>query len=187
MGKVISFVCGLAAVTLGLVGNAAAAEAESVQFTDYVSELRFGIAENDPGLFGSTKEGGININAEALFHSPELFRYILSPRPHLGTHINTGGDTSQLYFGLTWGLDIGPIFIEGSFGGTLHDGETGIEPDRNRKELGCPFNFRESASIGYRFMEHHSLSILVDHISNASLCNQNEGLETLGVRYGYKF
>ena len=63
----------------------------------------------------------------------------------------------------------------------------GLDPDRDSKELGCPLNFRESASIGYRFMEHHSLSIMVDHMSNASLCSENEGMETFGLRYGYTF
>jgi lipid A 3-O-deacylase len=158
MGKVISFVCGLAAVTLGLATGAHAGA--SIDYTDYVSELRFGILDHDPGLFGGDKESGVDINFEALFHSPEVFKYILSPQPHLGASINTVGDTSKLYFGLTWG---------------------------NHKELGCTFNFREAASIGYRFTEQHSLSIMVDHISNASLCSENEGMETFGLRYGYKF
>ena len=26
-----------------------------------------------------------------------------------------------------------------------------------------------------------------DHISNAKLCSTNEGLETFGIRYGYRF
>ncbi len=185
MGKAISFICGLAAVTLGLAGSAAAADSDD--FTDYVSELRFGILDHDPDMFGGDKESGVDINFEALFHSPEVFKYILSPRPHLGASINTVGDTSKAYFGLTWGLDIGQVFLEGSLGGTVHNGETDIDPDRESKELGCTFNFRESASIGYRFLEHHSLSIMVDHISNASLCSENEGMETLGLRYGYKF
>jgi lipid A 3-O-deacylase len=185
MGKVISFVCGLAAVTLGLATGAHAGA--SIDYTDYVSELRFGILDHDPGLFGGDKESGVDINFEALFHSPEVFKYILSPQPHLGASINTVGDTSKLYFGLTWGLDIGPVFVEGSLGGTVHDGETKRDPHNNHKELGCTFNFREAASIGYRFTEQHSLSIMVDHISNASLCSENEGMETFGLRYGYKF
>jgi lipid A 3-O-deacylase len=185
MGKVASFICGLAAVILGFVGSAVAAESDN--FRDYVSELRFGILDHDPGLFGGDKESGIDINFEALFHSPEAFKYILSPRPHLGVSINTVGDTSKAYFGLSWGLDIGPVFIEGTFGGAAHNGETDINPDRDKKELGCTLNFRESASIGYRFLEHHSLSIMVDHISNAGLCSENEGMETFGLRYGYTF
>jgi lipid A 3-O-deacylase len=212
MSKVTSFICGLAAVTLWLAGSAVAADpnppgdskaakesprfapslaqagpSDSDDFTDYVSELRFGILDHDPSLFGDTKESGVDINLEALFHSPESFKYILSPRPHLGASINTVGDTSQFYFGLTWGLDIGPVFAEVSFGGSANNGEYDIDPNRESKELGCPLNFRSSGSIGYRFLEHHSLSVIVDHISNASLCSENEGLETLGIRYGYKF
>jgi hypothetical protein len=54
-------------------------------------------------------------------------------------------------------------------------------------ELGCRVLFRESLSVGVRFMKHHSLSVMVDHISNAGLCDHNDGLDTLGVRYGYRF
>ena len=30
-------------------------------------------------------------------------------------------------------------------------------------------------------------AVTLDHISNANLCDQNEGLDTLGIRYGYRF
>ena len=152
-----------------------------------VSELCGGILAHDRGLFGSEKESGVDVNFEVLFTSPGPLRYILSPRPHVGASINTQGDTSKVYAGLTWDFNLGPVFIEGSFGGTLHDGETGRQADRSRKELGCPFNFREAFSIGVRVWRHHSVSLMVDHISNASLCDENEGMETLGLRYGYKY
>jgi len=35
--------------------------------------------------------------------------------------------------------------------------------------------------------EKTSLSLYLDHISNANLCDNNEGLETAGVRLGFRF
>src|SRR3546814_2695847 len=74
-----------------------------------------------------------------------------SPRPHIGTSVNTSGDTSQAYFGLTWGWDVfGPLFLEASLGGAVHNGET-TSDEPGVKELGCSIPFRESISVGYRF------------------------------------
>ena len=47
--------------------------------------------------------------------------------------------------------------------------------------------FRESLDLGYRVLGPHSIMFHFDHISNAKLCSTNEGLETFGIRYGYRF
>ena len=47
--------------------------------------------------------------------------------------------------------------------------------------------FRESASFGYILAERHGISVFLDHVSNANICDKNEGLENFGLRYGYRF
>ena len=70
--------------------------------------------------------------------------------------------------------------------GVVHDGR--IKTNRiDRKELGCRVLFRESIELGYRFGTRHAISAFLDHLSNANICDKNEGLESLGVRYGYRF
>ena len=59
---------------------------------------------------------------------------------------------------------------------------TAAEPDDDG--LG---GFLSEVRIGARFLKHHSASVMFAHISNADLCDNNEGLDTLGVRCGYKF
>lgn len=95
-------------------------------------------------------------------------------------------------------------FASFSFGGAAHDGhlvgDKGGKTDK--KSLGCRFLFREAINLGYRFGGQHALMLHLDHVSNASLCEKevdngatglrhtvtlNEGLESLGVRYGYLF
>ncbi len=152
-----------------------------------LSELRLGVMAHDVGAFGRQEEGGVNANVEFMFVSPELLSAIWSPRPHAGFSVNSSSGTNQAYLGLTWTWEFfEKAFIEGSLGGAYHDGanETTVI---GQKSLGCKVLFRESAALGYRLTEKHNLSVMLDHISNAGLCTSNEGLDTLGVRYGYRF
>ncbi len=81
---------------------------------------------------------------------------------------------------------MGTWFAGFSWGGAYHDGH--LDDDKEgKKQLGCHLLFRESITGGYRFWDRHSVMLHFDHISNAKLCSTNEGLESLGVRYGYKF
>ena len=151
------------------------------------SEIRFGALAHDTGPFSHKKEGGVDANVELLFTSPSFLKVLWSPRPHIGGNINSKGDTSQVYFGLSWEWDFWRNMFGGfSLGGAWHDGETTNAP-LDRKELGCSVLFRESVELGFRIGERHSLSAFLDHISNAKLCSTNEGLENVGMRYGYKF
>ena len=152
-----------------------------------LSEIRIGLLAHDRGPFSRNEEDGIDGNFELLFASPAVLDVIWSPRPHIGFSINSEGNTSQLYAGLSWDWSFAGNWFAGfSLGGAVHDGETRTaEPDR--KELGCHLLFRESVEVGYRFDGRHGLSVFLDHISNARLCDANEGLETVGIRYGYRF
>jgi lipid A 3-O-deacylase len=152
-------------------------------------EIRGGVQAHDVGFFGGAKENGVDINLEYLFGSLEgsFFKAIGSPRPHIGLSVNTSGDTSQAYAGLSWQYTVyGPYFIGGSVGLSLNNGKTETR-ELDRKELGSHVLFRESVEIGVRILPQHSLSIMLDHISNARLFDHNEGMETIGLRYGYRF
>ena len=152
-----------------------------------LSELRLGLLYHDVGIVSESTEEGADVNFEALFASPGFLEIIFSPRPHLGVSINTAGDTSQVYGGLTWALDLwGGLFVEFAFGGSVHDGE--LDANRTDKnDLGCRILFREALELGWRFGGHHSISVMADHISNAGFCSDNDGQDTAGIRYGYKF
>lgn len=153
----------------------------------YLSEIRVGVLAHDRGPFGRHKESGIDGNIEFLFVSPDILHYILSPRPQIGFSVNSDRNTSSGYFGLNWEWrPWGGLFADFSFGGMVHDGHMHSN-DIHQKELGCHLLFRESIEVGWRIANRHSLSFLVDHSSNGRLCSKNEGLNDLGIRYGYKF
>ena len=154
-----------------------------------ISEVRLGVHHHDGGVFGRNKEDGVDVSIEARFarFTGGFWDTIGQPRAHLGVNINSAGDTSSAYAGLTWDWQIwGPFFGSFELGGAVHDGKTStIKLDR--KELGSRVLFREALEIGYRFQGHHALSLRFDHMSNASLADNNEGLDTVGVVYGYSF
>ncbi|MAN63870.1 MAG: acyloxyacyl hydrolase [Parvibaculum sp.] len=183
MKKTTTLMSGLLAAAL------IASVASTAQANDsIIDEVRVGLLNHEISLLRSaTQEDGVDVNAEVLFNEIVWLDWAGSPRPHVGATIATRDDaTSFIYTGLTWDYNFwGPLFVEGSFGFALHDGQTGISKVRN--ELGCTWNFHESASLGYDVTEAHRVMLTFEHISNASLCSENEGLSNLGVRYGYKF
>lgn len=159
------------------------------QEDSFVSEIRAGVLKHDiGGDLGHRHERGYDINAEMLFTAPEnaVFDFLFSPRPHLGTSINTRGGSHQFYFGLTWHFDFFEYtFLELSFGGSANTGKRKT-PTRRKQALGSNIMFRESVSLGLNLGDRHTLSVILDHTSNASLASRNPGLTGLGLRYGYK-
>jgi lipid A 3-O-deacylase len=168
----------------------AAASAQS----DIIDEVKFGALAHDVTLGGRHVESGADLNGEVLFTSPDFLAAIGAPRPHIGAEVNTDGNTDSAYFGLTWGLPIvqslfgatDTLTIYGSLGGSVNDGYQDNAPP-GRKKLGSPVLFRESVELGYQVTPVNSLSILVDHISNADLARRNAGITNVGARMGFKF
>ena len=172
---------GLATLAAGLSGGAAGAEG------GLVSELKLGVQTHDAGLFGPRDEDGVDINLEVLFAPLEPLAFIWSPRPHAGAHLNTAGDTSQLYLGLTWTFDVPDAFwVAVAAGGAAHTGKLSSRHARD-KRLGSRVLFRVALEVGVTLAERHRLSVMLDHVSNAELVDENEGLDTVGLRYGYRF
>jgi lipid A 3-O-deacylase len=166
----------------------------AVQSNTFLSELRFGLSAQDPwGPEG--KNGSANLTGEILFAKPftasDLFTSYFIPRPHVGGSVNFNGQTSFAYAGLTWTFDVTPsLFVEGSFGGAVHNGDTNSNPalvPADRQALGCSPLFRESGSVGVRLSANWSVMATVEHLSNGGLCTQNRGLTNVGARVGYSF
>jgi lipid A 3-O-deacylase len=174
-------------ITPQVGADTATASSRGIGVSDIFSEIRLGGLVHDQGPFSRNEEDGFDANIEVLFVSPKFLEIVWSPRPHIGGNINSEGDTSQAYIGLTWEWSFwGGWFAGFSLGGAIHDGKlTTLRIDR--KELGCRILFRESVEGGYRFGGRHSISGFLDHISNANICDNNEGLENYGIRYGYRF
>jgi len=152
-----------------------------------VSEVRGGVYAHDISFWSFNRESGTDINGEVLFVSPSFLDAIWAPRPHLGATVNTSGDTSIVYGGLTWEWALpADFFIDANLGGAIHNGKLNTN-DSNRKSLGSPVLFRLGAALGYNLTEKVNVSVQFEHVSNAYLVNPNEGMDNAGIRLGYRF
>ena len=152
------------------------------------SGINLGSMAHDAGLTGETYEGGTDTNAEILFAQiPQTIDILGTPQPHLGLTINNAGATSQAYTGLTWTVPITKtMFSNISLGGAAHNGQLATRRI-DQKGLGSRLLFRVALELGFRLSENHHISIIIDHVSNAGLADINEGLDTIGIRFGYTF
>lgn len=173
---VIGFVWGLLAA-----GGAAAAQ-ESL-----IHEMKVGLLNHDvDGLWsGFNRESGADVNIELVVgRGVELFGGKI--RPALGASVNTTGDTSKAYVDLRWDRDFDSgVFVGIGVGAAVHDGE--LSPARGRKALGSRVLFHIPVEAGFRVSERIGISLYFDHVSNAYLADENEGMDTLGIRLGYRF
>lgn len=168
-------------------GSAGIARADDPALAAWVNEVKIGVLHHDTdGLWsGFRREEGVDINAEIIF-APKLDILWGAIRPAVGGSFNTAGDTSKAYADLRYQFEHGSgVFFGAGFGGAVHDGDLD-DTDPDRKALGTRFLFHTSLEVGYRFGGRHALSAYFDHISNASLGDHNQGMDTLGIRYGYR-
>lgn len=156
----------------------------------YFDEIRLGVlaADLDPG---GASDDELALNAELLtrhigqHYDNPLLDVFLNPRLHIGATLATDKGINQAYAGFTWDYQLTDrLFVETSFGGAIHDGET---DDNNTDSYGCTAQFRESLSVGVNLTENISVMATVDHMSNAGLCDENQGFTNAGVRLGYRW
>jgi opacity protein-like surface antigen len=151
-----------------------------------ISELKLGALYHDvAGLWSgfSVERPTADANVEMLF-VPLVQTFGGYLRPAIGATINFNGDTSKAYADLRWETETAArVFFALGMGVAAHNGDT-LLSDPGRKALGSPVLFHPSAEIGYRFDGVNSISIFADHISNGFTRRFNEGMDTVGVRYG---
>lgn len=172
-----------AIVLMILLLTASVASAEDSIF----SEVRGGVYAHDISFWSFHRENGADINGEVLFVSPSFLEAVWAPRPHLGVTVNTAGNTSHAYGGLTWEWDLpADFFIDANLGLSVHNGKLSTD-NTKRKSLGSPVLFRLGTAVGYNLTEKINVSVQFEHMSNAYIANPNEGMDNVGLRLGYRF
>lgn len=186
-------------LTLGAWLVPADAQAQNITY----SEFKFGVWDHDTKALQG-REKGIDLNPEVILWSPitedmiagapDWLHWALQPRPTIGGSINTAGKTDQAYVGATWswflarnlinpddGIVLGYFFGPGFNDGQLHNGNS------QRKALGSHILFREALDLGYQINPTWEISAYIDHISNGGLAKENQDINDIGIRLGYRF
>jgi hypothetical protein len=193
--------CGLAAIgaVALLLLFPAHAQAQNITY----SEIKLGVWDHDVHFLGG-KEHGVDINPELILWSPVTddmiaeappwLRWALQPRPTVGAAFNTAGDTDQYYVGATWswflmqniinpgdGIVLGYFFGPGFNDGLIQSNTS------DRKALGSNILFREALDLGYQINASWEISAYIDHISNGGLAKENQSINDVGLRLGFRF
>ncbi|HRD78658.1 MAG TPA: acyloxyacyl hydrolase [Hyphomicrobiaceae bacterium] len=154
-----------------------------------VSEIKVGALYHDPGDLWSgfrREPQSVDLNLELLL-APHWNVLGGTLRPAIGGSINFEGGTSKAYLDARWEIEApSGIFFSIGLGAAIHDGNIDpIAPDK--KALGSRVLFHIPAEIGWRWDGRNSISVFFDHVSNGYTQDYNEGLDSFGVRYGYRF
>lgn len=151
-------------------------------------ELRLGVAAYDTGIFTTHNFDGAVLNAELLFPSPGFLYSLGSPRPVIGVDIATASNAIHFaYLGLNWDAHFTDrLYATASLGGAVTSAND-LNHSTRYKNLGCKVLFHLGAGVGYDLSEHASIELYADHFSNADLCKPNNGAESAGIRFGYRF
>ena len=154
----------------------------------WLSDIRIGILAHDVPIWSLTqKESGTDFNTEFIFNWPHYTPSKGIVRSNIGISLNNQGGTSKIYSGVLWEYSWqSGLFFNLGLGLSLHNGELETS-DGDKKELGSRLLFRIPVESGLFITKHHGLSIMFDHVSNAYLASPNEGLDTIGFRYTYRF
>lgn len=184
-----------------LAAGSARADGEQTEMEKWAQhfEIRGGVLVHDMAGF-LWKAGPRNdvhaINAEMLFPSPDFLSFAFDPRPKVGFSLAPDADgISAIYAGLNWDIPVTQRwFLTAGVGGSLNNAdrltEADLRPGESKKTdrlVGCHALFHLSAGFGYRITESVNVHFYGDHLSNANLCDNNEGLDQWGVRLGYVF
>ena len=160
-----------------------------VSFSSYASDsssFRVGIMKHDlKSDLSHRHEKGYNINASYIFSKNYEFLYA---RPHIGISFNSNPNkyTSFIYSGLTWRLVLKDLFfLELDFGGSINNGNR--KKTSTKRAIGSNLLFRESFSAGIQIGNTHSVSAMIEHVSNANIVKPNPGFTNFGIKYGYDF
>lgn len=167
---------------------AAGNEKTSAHAAGLLHQIKFGVLAHDiDNLWsGFDREAGVDLNIEMVL-APSLAVLGGTLRPAIGGSINTAGDTSKGYLDMLWqyNFNMGIFFVSG-LGAAIHDGKTRATTTE-RKALGSRVLFHIPIELGYFISPQTTVSVYFDHVSNAYTARENEGMDTLGIRFGYVF
>jgi lipid A 3-O-deacylase len=140
------------------------------------------------GAFTGGDPGGVQPNLEIRAPSIGQPGWLGDVHPTVGLTVATESDqVTNLYAGFTADLlQSGPVSLQGQLGLAVHDGDLDEGPGV-RQALGCRVLAHLGIAVDWRINETWSAQLYADHMSNAKLCDDNDGYETTGVRLGYHF
>jgi len=168
-----------------------------------VDEVHVGVMQHNicvTNCKNADKEDGPNVEFQVSFDSPSFLNWAGSPQPYVMASVNTQGATSFGGFGLEWRWDFADGWaLEPGVGYVVHDGEVDNPYANGSPEaaafaeehvlLGSEDLFRTSLALTRDFEGPWEAQILFQHLSHGQILGngRNQGMDQIGVRFGYQF
>jgi lipid A 3-O-deacylase len=137
-------------------------------------------------LSKNRKEDSYGLGMALVFSRPECSLFGGSVRPTLGADLSVDSGTSKAFGALLWEIEKADFFFDLGLGGAIHNGDSHGH-DSDEKHYGSRVLFYEEMCLGYSFTPHCRFAFFFDHMSNANLSTPNNGLNTIGISFQYRF
>lgn len=140
-------------------------------------EWTIGVGGSD---FGDQGQDSVALDLEYR-HTPFVERRVLSVA--WGANLGLTGEGDAFIGGGIWSRwqwDSGWFIDNSIMPGLYEEGTAG-------NDLGSAFEIRSLLGVGYQFDNGHAISAAISHKSNASLADDNPGMNVYSIRYHFKF
>ncbi|MDB5690980.1 MAG: hypothetical protein JWO81_43 [Alphaproteobacteria bacterium] len=147
-------------------------------------ELFGGVYVHDVNIVTSS---GIERGAdfELGWRGPKILRALGGPRPHFLVSVNSAGATHFAAAGISWRIGR-TFYLRPGVGIGVHTGPAYASADRIW--FGSRFLFEPEFGIGLQLAPRASVEASWVHLSHGRIFGrQNPGLDTLGLRFNYRF
>ena len=140
-------------------------------------EWTLGLGASD---FGDQGQDSVALDLEYR-HTPFVERRVLSVA--WGANVGLTGEGDAFIGGGIWSRwqwNSGWFIDNSIMPGLYEEGTAG-------NDLGSAFEIRSLLGVGYQFDNGHAVSLALSHKSNASLAEDNPGMNVYSIRYHFKF
>jgi hypothetical protein len=147
-------------------------------------EIFGGLYKHDVSIVavGHMEQG---VDFELGWRGPKILRAIGGPRPHFLVSLNSAGDTHFAAAGISWRIG-NPVYVRPGVGLAIHTGPGHFSTDRIW--FGSRVLFEPEIGLGVQLTPRASVEASWVHLSHAYIFGrQNPGVDTVGLRFNYRF
>ena len=115
----------------------------------------------------------------------KILRGLGNPQPHVLVSVNAAGGTHFAAAGLSWRIG-NPVYVRPGIGIAVHSGPS--YPPSDRIWFNSRVLFEPEIGVGVRLSPRVTVEASWVHLSHGRLRgSQNPGLDTVGLRFNYRF
>lgn len=139
------------------------------------------------GITASGFERGVDLQIGWRGDRIQALRAIGAPSPHAFVSVNSAGETNFAAAGISWKIGR-QLYLRPGIGVAVHDGPSDFRPRERRILFGSRILFEPEIGVGAQLGERLSIEASWVHLSHGTLFGANNpGMDTIGVRFGYRY